>query len=42
VRSTVAIVLFTANVLFEFGIVRMERMIVYPVVVWQSGSAATS
>jgi len=35
--NLVAIVLFTANVLFGLGVGGMERMIVYPVVVWATG-----
>jgi hypothetical membrane protein len=37
VVNLVAIVLFTANVLFGLGVGGMERMIVYPVVVWAIG-----
>ena len=37
VVNLVAIVLFTANVLFGLGVGGMERMIVYPVVVWATG-----
>jgi len=35
--NLVAIVLFTANILFGLGVGGMERMIVYPVVVWAIG-----
>jgi len=35
--NLVAIVLFTANVLFGLGVVGMERMIVYPVILWAVG-----
>ena len=37
VVNLVAIVLFTANVLFGLGVGGMERMIVYPVVIWTLG-----
>jgi len=37
VVNLVAIVLFTANVLLGLGVGGMERMIVYPVVVWAIG-----
>jgi hypothetical membrane protein len=37
VVSLVAIVLFTANVLFGLGVGGMERMIVYPVILWAVG-----
>ena len=37
VVNLVAILLFTANVLFGLGVGGMERMIVYPVVIWATG-----
>jgi hypothetical membrane protein len=37
VVNLLAIVLFTANVLFGLGVGGMERMIVYPVVIWAIG-----
>ena len=37
VINLVAIVLFTANVLFGLGVGGMERMVVYPVIVWAVG-----
>ena len=41
VVNLVAIVLFTANVLFGLGVGGMEMMVVYPVIVWAWESAAT-
>jgi len=37
VVNLVAVVLFTANVLFGLGVGGMERMIVYPVIAWALG-----
>jgi hypothetical membrane protein len=37
VVNLVAIALFTANVLFGLGVGGMERMIVYPVIIWALG-----
>ena len=37
VVNLVAIILFTANVLFGLGVGGMERMVVYPVIVWAVG-----